>query len=63
MKKLEISQMENLQGEGNGRQCLIDGFLTVGLTAIGALVGGPLGALGGFLGGVSSANGNGCFNS
>jgi hypothetical protein len=54
--------MENLQGEGNGRQCLIDGVITAGLIGLGVF-GGVLGIAGGFLAGMSSANGNGCFNS
>ncbi|MDR6545835.1 hypothetical protein J2810_001883 [Chryseobacterium rhizosphaerae] len=53
MKKLNVSQMENLQG-GTNRQCLIDGILTTVAIACGA---GLLGAIGGLYAG----NSNGCF--
>ena len=60
MKKLEISQMENLQG-GTNRQCLIDGWLTVGGMALGAGAG-LAGVAGALLVGFYAANSNGCFN-
>lgn len=39
MRKLNVSQMENLQG-GTNRQCLIDGVLTTGMTVVGGVMGG-----------------------
>lgn len=53
MKKLNVSQMENLQG-GTNRQCFIDGVLTTLAIGLGA---GILGAIGGLY----AANSNGCF--
>lgn len=61
MKKLNVSQMENLQG-GTNRQCLVDGFLTVGSIAIGGITGGIWGAVGGALVGFGMANSNNCLN-
>jgi hypothetical protein len=61
MKKLELSQMENLQG-GTNRQCLIDGALMAEDIVIGILVGGIFGAIGGALVGLHSANSDGCFS-
>ncbi|MEN2434523.1 hypothetical protein AAH994_03840 [Weeksellaceae bacterium A-14] len=61
MKKLDLVQMENLQGSSN-RQCLIDGALALGLTAVGFLAGGPLGGVGAWLTGLSLGNSNGCFD-
>lgn len=61
MKKLELNQMENLDGGGNGRQCAIDGLLTFAAISLGAIAGGFLGAAGGLLGGLYAGNSNGCF--
>lgn len=61
MKKLELNQMENLEG-GTNRQCMIDGGLTWGAMIIGAVVGGPFGAAAALIGGLYAANSNGCFN-
>jgi len=50
MKTLELNQMENLQGgdEAADLECLVEGmFFSAGW---GALLGGPIGALGGALG-------------
>jgi hypothetical protein len=62
MKKLELNQMEGLEGGGQGRQCLIDGVLTYVAVGLGFLSGGPVGAAMGLLGGFFAANSNGCFN-
>lgn len=59
MKKMELTQMENLQG-GTNRQCLIDGVLTGAAMAIG-LFGGVVGVATAFIGGLFAANTNGCF--
>jgi len=61
MKKLDVSQMEVLQG-GTNRQCLIDGVLTIVGTGLGAATGGGFGAAVAFVGGLFAANSNGCFN-
>lgn len=60
MKKLELVQMENLEGSSN-RQCMIDGFLTLGAIGIGVLGGGLIGGAAGLIGGLFAANSNGCF--
>lgn len=60
MKKLEVNQMENLNG-GTNRQCMIDG----GLTAVGMGLGsffGPIGVVTALVTGLYAANSNGCFN-
>ena len=41
MKKLEISQMENLLGGANGRNCMLLGFIAGAALALG-----PIGAIG-----------------
>ena len=61
MKKLEMKQMEGIQG-GTNRQCLIDGALTGGAIVIGILIGGLLGGAAVLFGGLGAANSNGCFN-
>lgn len=61
MKKLNVSQMENLQG-GTNRQCLIDGVLTGIAMGIAGAVGGPWAMAGAFVTGAAAANANGCFN-
>ena len=62
MKKLEISQMENLQGGNKNRDCALMGAATLIATGIGLGVGGPWGAAAGGWGGVMSAIGMGCFS-
>ncbi len=62
MRKLEVNQMENLIGEGRGRQCLIDGVLTYVATGLGFVTGEFFGAATGLVGGLFAANANGCFN-
>lgn len=61
MKKLELNQMENLEG-GTNRQCLIDGVLTYVAIGVGLYSGGLLGGATGLLGGLFAANSNGCFD-
>lgn len=60
MKKMELNQMENLEG-GTNRQCMIDGFLTFGAMFVGAATAGVLGAGAALIGGLYAANSNGCF--
>lgn len=60
MKKMEIKQMESLQG-GTNRQCLIDGVLTGVAMGIG-ITGGLFGVGAALIGGLFAANTNGCFN-
>lgn len=62
MKKLEVNQMENLEGGGKNRQCLIDGVLTWVSIGIGGLTGSLWGAAAGLVGGLFAANSNNCFN-
>ncbi len=50
MKKLEISQMENLQGEGKNRDCAIKGFLTGVAIIAGAMTAGAAWYWGGLAG-------------
>ena len=62
MKKLNVSQMENLQGEGKGRDCALMGAATLIAGGIGVFVGGPAGAAAGAWGGFMTAIGMGCFS-
>ena len=63
MKKLELNQMESLEGSGAARKCLIDGVLTFNIgIGLGILTGGWGGGAVAFLGGLYSANANGCFD-
>lgn len=60
MKKLNVSQMENLQGNGPGRNCALMGLATLFAGAIG-LSGGPGGAASGVMAGVMGGISMGCF--
>jgi hypothetical protein len=62
MKKLDLVQMENLQGNGKYRKCMIDGVLTAVAVGIGGAAGLGLGAAAAFVAGLFSANANGCFD-
>ncbi|SUX47782.1 hypothetical protein [Chryseobacterium indoltheticum] len=61
MKKLNVSQMENLQGSSN-RRCLIAGIFTGIGIGLGLSVAGPAGGAAGLLTGLYHANSQGCFD-
>ncbi|CAD7809253.1 hypothetical protein CHRY9390_01967 [Chryseobacterium aquaeductus] len=61
MKKLNVSQMENLQG-GSNRKCLIDGMLTGLAMGIGGVLAGPWGMAAALVTGGYAGNTNGCFD-
>lgn len=62
MKKLELTQMENLTGGGPGRQCFMMG-IGIAFLAAAAGAGGAIGAVfaGGSIGGYFQAASSGCF--
>jgi hypothetical protein len=64
MKKLELNQMENLEGGGQGRDCFLMGVATGGLV-LGAIFN-PVGTFatvyaGGGIGGFFTSVDHGCF--
>ncbi|WP_300684926.1 hypothetical protein [Chryseobacterium sp.] len=61
MKKLNVSQMENLQGNGKGRDCALMGATTPVAGGIGAFMG-PAGATMGLWTGAIGAISMGCFS-
>lgn len=61
MKQLKLVQMEAIQGGGTKRTCLILGITTGLSIGLGALIGGPLGAIGGALYSYETAASAGCF--
>ena len=54
MRKLELSQMENLQGTGHNRDCMLMGALT-GISW-------PFMGIGGVIAGIGGAISMGCFS-
>lgn len=62
MKKLNVSQMENLQGSGKGRDCALMGAATLVAGAIGGITAGPGGGAVGAWSGVMAAISMGCFS-
>lgn len=62
MKKLNLWQIENLQGTGKGRDCALMGAATMVGAGIGMLMGEPAGAAGGVFTVFTGAIAMGCFS-
>ncbi len=61
MKKMTVENLETTSGGGGKRMCFINGLLTVAGVGIGFAIGGFLGGAAASIGGLMSANSDGCF--